>query len=314
MDRSNNVFMLMLWMVAMFFVACETAPEKGQDEKKKEKPSGLIQVQAVGMEFEAPDTVPSGWLSFSLQNTSDMIHFAMIERLPQGKTVEDQQEEIAPVFQNILDNINEKEPSVPEAGFEPPEWFNEIVFLGGPGLVSAGKTAEATVYLEPGTYMLECYIKTNGIFHSYNPGKMAMVHGFTVTSDTSDLEEPVPDVRIELSTENGIVVDGEIATGKQIIKVTFKDQKVHENFVQHDVHLVSLTDTTDMDALEDWMDWTQPNGVQTPAPAEFLGGTNEMRAGEETYISVDLSPGNYAWISEVPNAKEKGMFKTFTVE
>lgn len=38
-----------------------------------------------------------------------------------------------------------------------------------------------------------------------------------------------------------------------------------------------------------------------------------MPAGNTAYITVNLEPGNYAWVAEVPNPKEKNMLKTFSV-
>jgi hypothetical protein len=70
----------------------------------------------------------------------------------------------------------------------------------------------------------------------------------------------------------------------------------------------------DLSALEAWMDWTQPTGLITPAPAEFLGGLNEMPAGATGYFTVTLQPGEYAWIAEVPGAQANGMLTTFPVE
>lgn len=196
-----------------------------------------------------------------------------------------------------------------------PAWFGEIVFLGGPGLTSPGRTSQATVYLEPGTYLLECYVKTGGIFHSYNPDPSiyGMVHEFTVTDETSEAVEPSATIQIEISTAGGIVVEGELVPGEHTVAVHFVDQTVHENFVGHDIHLVRVAGDLDLGELERWMDWTQAMGLQSPAPAEFLGGTNEMPAGTTSYFTVVLEPGNYAWVSEVPGSAEKGMLKPFSV-
>jgi hypothetical protein len=38
-----------------------------------------------------------------------------------------------------------------------------------------------------------------------------------------------------------------------------------------------------------------------------------MPAGSKGYFEVDLVPGSYAFISEVPNAKSKNMFQSFEV-
>jgi hypothetical protein len=245
-----------------------------------------------------------------------MIHFAVLQRLPEGITLKDQQEQVAPVFQKGMDLLNagDTEAAMEKFG-ELPDWFGEIVFMSGPGLTSAGQTAETSVYLEPGTYLLECYVKTNGVFHSYNPSPSAygMVHELTVTEESSSAPEPRATLTITLSSERGIEVEGDPTPGEHTVAVYFEDQQIHENFLGHDVHLVRLESDTDIEELAIWMDWSQPTGLETPAPAEFLGGTHEMPAGGTAYFTVRLEAGDYAWIAEVPGPAEKSMLKTFTV-
>ena len=198
---------------------------------------------------------------------------------------------------------------------ELPAWFFEVIFMVGPGLILPGKSAEMTVYLEPGTYMLECYVKTDGIFHSYNPtpGEFGMVHEITVTDEYSGASEPKPSLQMTISSVSGIEIHGMLRPGKHVVAVNFEDQIVHEHFLGHDVHLVRLEGETDISELVTWMDWTQSTGLETPAPAEFLGGTHEMPAGETAYFPMLLKPGRYAFISEVPNSFDKGMLVEFTV-
>jgi hypothetical protein len=275
-----------------------------------------MEVVARGLTFEAPMEIPSGWTTIRFNNQSAMVHFAMVERVPDGYGVQDQQELIAPVFQDGLDLLMAGEVDAAMERFgELPAWFGEIVFLGGPGLTAAGRTSEATVYLEPGTYLLECYVKTDGIFHSFNPDPEVggMVHGFTVTADSSRAPEPEASVQVTVSGESGIEMEGPLAPGEQIVAVVFEDQTTHENFVGSDLHLARLDEDTDLEALAEWMDWTRPGGLETPAPVVFIGGTNEMPAGTTTYVTVDLEPGRYAWVSEVSDPSSKGMLKTFVV-
>ena len=277
---------------------------------------GVVDVIARGLTLMAPDEIPSGWTTFRFNNESPMIHFVLVERVPDGQGIESQQAQVAPVFQAGLDLLGAGEVDAALARFgDLPAWFGEIVFLGGPGLTSPGRTSQATVYLEPGTYLLECYVKTGGIFHSYNPdpSSYGMVHEFTVTDETSEAVEPSATIQIEISTAGGIVVEGELVPGEHTVAVHFVDQTVHENFVGHDIHLVRVAGDLDLGELERWMDWTQAMGLQSPAPAEFLGGTNEMPAGTTSYFTVVLEPGNYAWVSEVPGSAEKGMLKPFSV-
>jgi hypothetical protein len=68
-----------------------------------------------------------------------------------------------------------------------------------------------------------------------------------------------------------------------------------------------------MAELGAWMNWTLPDGLETPAPAEFLGGVNDMPAGATGYMNVVVKPGRYAWIAEVPDPAGMGMLQTFEV-
>ncbi len=304
--------------IALLLLAGACAPRDDSPSESLDTADtpGVVDVIARGMTLVAPDEIPSGWTTFRFRNETPMIHFAVVERLPDGQGIESQQAEVAPVFQDGLDLLSAGEVDAALRRFgDLPAWFGEIVFLGGPGLTSPGRTSQATVFLEPGTYLLECYVKTNGVFHSYNPDPSinGMVHEFTVTDESSEAVEPSSTIQIEISTAGGIEVEGKLVPGEHTVAVRFVDQTVHENFVEHDIHLVRITDDLDIAELERWMDWRQPMGLQTPAPAVFLGGSNEMPAGTTGYFTVVLESGDYAWVSEVPGSSDKGMLKLFSI-
>lgn len=296
--------------------ACAPSDETQSASRDQPSTEGVVEVIARGLTLDAPDEISSGWTTFRFRNESPMIHFAVVERVPDGQGIESQQAEVAPVFQEGMDLLAAGEVDAALQRFgDLPAWFGEIIFLGGPGLTSPGQTSQATVHLEPGTYLLECYVKTDGIFHSYNPrpSVYGMVHEFTVTTEMSEASEPKATVQIAISAARGIEMEGNVLPGEHTVAVHFADQTVHENFVGHDIHLVRVTDDLVLGELEQWMDWRQPAGLQTPAPALFLGGINEMPAGTTAYLTVLLEPGNYAWISEVPGSFEKDMLKPFSV-
>jgi hypothetical protein len=309
-----TTFAALLAVIAVMSSGCSE-----RDDSTSSQPGddmNLVEVTARGLEFEAPDEIPSGWTTFRFNNVSGMVHFVVIQRLPEGIGLEDQQDQVAPVFQEGMDLLNADEPDAAMERFgELPEWFGEIVFMSGPGLTSAGQIAETAVFLEPGNYLLECYVKTGGVFHSYNPSPTAfgMVHELTVTRAVSGAKEPRATLMITLSSERGIEVDGEPTPGEHTVRVHFEDQKIHENFLGHDVHLARLEEDTDLEELAVWMDWSQPTGLEVPAPAKFLGGAHEMPAGGTTYFTISLEPGRYAWIAEVPSPAEKGMLQIFIV-
>ncbi|MEJ2594431.1 MAG: hypothetical protein P8100_04750 [bacterium] len=293
---------------------CDTQVRKNEKEKAKiGQRDHAVEIITETMDFQMPDTIQSGWQTFRYVNKSYETHFFLLDKYPEGKTIEDGEKEILPPFQEGMDLINAGKPEAAGAAFgQVPEWFSKVVFSGGSGLISPGDTAMTTLKLEPGYYVVECYVKMqNGIFHSV----MGMVKKLIVTADSTGQSPPKADVKIEISSTEGITVDGKVSKGRQTFAVHFKDQIVHENFVGHDVNLVKLDEHADLAVLEKWMNWLDPEGLITPSPEgfTFLGGVNDMPEGSTGYFSAHLNPGRYALISEVPNTSDKNMLKTFEV-
>jgi hypothetical protein len=269
----------------------------------------------VGLTLDGPSETTEGWNTLRLTNNSAMVHFAMLTKLPEGRDIDDHKR-LAAVFQNIMDNINGKEPSVPEAGMEVPTWYSDsAVVFGGPGFVSPEGSAEVSLNLEPGYYLMECYVKTDGLFHSFNPipSEYGMVHVLNVTEGEREIPEPTANVSVIISSTEGITSSGELVQGENTIKLKFGDQVAHEHFLGHDVQLAKLGDISDTTALNAWMNWTTPDGLQTPSPVTFVGGSQDMTAGSITYLHLNLTPGLYAWVAEVPDPNRKNMLKVFQI-
>ena len=269
----------------------------------------VVEITARGYSLEAPARIPSGWTTLRLRNESGMEHFVIVERLPAGKTLADSRAEVVPVFQDALDLINAGRPDEGFAEFgRLPAWYSEVAFLGGPGLLAGGATGQTSLYLEPGTYVIECYVKTDGRFHSSD----GMIAQIVVTDEPGGGSEPAATMELTLSNA-GIAVDGELRPGLQTIKVAFAEQMTHEHGLGTDVHLVRLTSDAASDTVAQWMNWADPHGLSTPGPGEFLGGTHEMPAGSTAYFTALITPGRYAFVAEVPNPGEKGLLRAFTV-
>jgi len=312
---------LLLGLVSTLLVcscASEDSSNEGEpnDADETSFAAYIVDVTTTSMEFQAPDTIKSGWVTLKYENKSPMVHLALLDKLPDGKTIKDHQDTIAPLFQNIMDQINGREMSEPGVGTSPPDWMAEIVYIGGPGLISPGKTAVTTMYLTPGTYVLECYVKTNKVFHTYNPDPRVygMIHQFIVTEEKANVNEPEASVSIDISTSDGMIVKEEIPPGDHVIAVHYLDQKVYPNFLQHDVQLIK-NEGGNMDSLLNWINWMEPTGLETPAPEgfTFLGGLHEMPAGSTGYFRSTFEPGEYILLSEVPRPDTSGLLKTLTV-
>lgn len=312
MVRSSQFGTLVLTLFLL--VGCqggEPAAEAPAAEPVAEAPTaddGVVRVTVRDYSFTGPPSVDSGWNTFRLTNEGEEPHFMLLWKLPEGITFGDYAEAVPPLFgrhhaRYVAGEIDQ-EGLMAAIGGELPEWFAGVHGAGVVGLVSPGHTAESTVWLEPGEYAMECYVKSaDGKFH----GEQGMLRPFIVNEEATALEEPEADVAVTLSNY-AIEVAGELTSGEHTFAVTAND--VAEGLLGHDLHLVRLAPEMSIDELVTWMNWVDQ--MNSPAPAEFLGGVDEVRPGPPHYFTATLDPGRYALISEGYAAQ--GIVHEFSVE
>ena len=256
-------------------------------------------VELVTREFtiEAPETLARGWHDFRFTNRGGQTHFVYFYRLVDGKTIADQLAEVVPAFDAVMEGLRSgelgKEDIGPWMGEHIPPWGLQMTPAGGVGLLAPGQSAEATLLLdEPGTYLFECYVKSpDGRWHT----SMGMLKEVRVTAEDSGGTEPEADVTIRVGDE-GVAAPDRLGAGRHVVRIDFVDTP--PSFMPYDLHLARLRDDTDLDRVLFWMDWSNVGGLRAPAPVEFLGGVENLRGGAHGYLSVDLKPGRYLWISE----------------
>lgn len=310
--KMNKLFVVPL-VVLLLIVSCKTEKKPEVKASKDLESESVINITTNVMDINMPDSISSGWHTFKYHNNSKDVHLILFDKYPEGKTIKDAEHEVIPVFQKGMDLIMEEKP---EEGFKEfdklPAWFFDVVYSGGIGLISPGQIVETTLKLDPGYYVVECYVKMpNGMFHT----TMGMSTKLIVTDEISEQKELNADVNIQISGDEGITFSEPFKKGNQIVSVFFVDQKLHENFLGHDINLVKLDDGADISVLENWINWANPNGLVSPPPHgfTFLGGVNDMPGGNKGYFKANLDLGNYVLIAEVPNAQSKNMLKTFSI-
>jgi hypothetical protein len=287
----------------------EPVAKSDTDTPAATKTSHVVEVIARDFSFEAPEQLPSGWTTFRFVNEGEQEHFMALTRMPEGLTVDDYLNDVvhgafggamAPYYEGEVELATALENLVAMI----PEWYAEVTPSGGAGLLSGGMVSETTVELEPGYYVMECYVKApDGRFHV----DMGMLRGLTVTEAASGAATPEGTVEVTLAN---YVIDApdRLDAGKHTVKVRYLENP--DGFFMHDVHLARMTDDVSIEDVIPWMSWI--DGMVSPAPVEFLGGADQMPAGNTAYLEVDLEPGAYAWISEGYAAQ--GAVKGFVVE
>lgn len=277
--------------------------------------------------------IPEGWTRFKLTNGTHADHFYLLYEVPQAaidaaeaanQSVRDHwyqtvtvpfQDEWNPYYVGDI-SFGTFVPNLFGAVLAGAPWFPEAVVMGGPGITAAGTSSQTTVHLTEGVYIAECYVKDeNGEFHSYN----GMLETLEVTGESSKEREPRSTLDVTIS-QDGIENPESVRPGKHTVAIHFGEQPIggYEHLLGHNVQLVRFDGDYDqilLDELEAWMDWSAPQGLvdNSPEGTTFLGGAMEMTGGNTAYFTVNLKPGNYAWIAEVPNASDKNMLKTFSI-
>lgn len=286
------------------------------DDAMAASPGQVVQIRAVGKTFDGPTEIPSGWTTFRFVNASNMVHFAMVDVPPEGVTAKEFTFTAGQYFQEAMDGMNAGDQAAVEAAFAKfPDWIGQLERNGGPGLLSPGRTSQTTVYLEPGHYFLECYVKSDGIFHTTSPGdgKLGMILEFNVANGGNGAPEPSSNVTLEVRNSGLAIVDGALTVGTNTIRVNFIEQQALPSFVGNDIHLMAVDDPDSIRLANAWMDWQTKEGLEDPSPVTFLGGINDMPAGSHGYFTVDLSPGDYAFIAEMPDPSASGFVLPFSV-
>lgn len=273
--------------------------------------AGVVDVTAKDFEFEAPARIPSGWVTFRFTNEGDEEHLFILWHLPEGRTFREYRTEVADSFFRIWNRYAsgelDREETLEALGSGLPEWFSAAEPGSGPALTESGETSRTTVRLEPGTYAMECYVKTpQGTWHS----ERGMLRELTVTSETSGVSPPTADAELTLSNYE-IGTSGELSAGTRTVAVHVKENPDGAGLRRHDINLFRL-DGAEVAEIVAWMDPMHLAEYRAPAPGRSLGGVEPMPAGNTGYVTVDLEPGRYAWVSESYGAR--GMVEEFTID
>lgn len=333
---------LVIVLITSFFLITISACTGDSSETAESISAGTVEVTAIHDHesnqhlFQlSSHEISSGWTTFQFQNASPYDHFFVMYKVPdEGIAAAEAANE--PILEYWFRSVTvpfqtEYDPYVNGdvdygqfvdnlvAGImENGSWFFDPGSppMGGPGFTAAGRTSVTTVNLEPGEYIVECYVKNEEeVFHSY----IGMLEHLSVTSDVSENENPAPTANLTISSTNGIQADSVLSAGNHIIEITFEDQTSYDHLLGHNVQLVRLNDRDDQNLLNnlaEWMDWRFEGSLVDRAPegALFLGGAMEMTEGAVAYFQVDLEPGDYAWIAEIPDPADHNMLKVFSVE
>jgi uncharacterized cupredoxin-like copper-binding protein len=247
----------------------------------------VVTVKAYDYRFEAPARVPAGTITFRMQNDGKELHHLWIVKLTGKKTPDD--------FTKAMRAWG--------SALKMPDWAIDV---GGPNSASPGTTAEGTMTLDPGTYMLVCWVPSpDGMLHVMK----GMVKPLTITARAAGQADVEPTADIAMTLDDyTFELSKPITPGRHVIRVENRAPQTHEVVVAR-----LNPGQTAAQALV-WIN----AGQAGPGPV-VLGGASGLAKGRHMFITVDFTPGKYALFCFIPDAKDgkphtnHGMLKEFTV-
>lgn len=241
MSRSTITFLFLAGVVALLHgTALGPQAAEAQDATSPEEAASayVVDLAALDYAFAMPLEIPSGWITFQMENRGQEEHLALVAELPDSLSLEQVQELVRDGEWEGLWN----------------DW------AAGVGILSPGLTAHTAVYLEPGIHIMLCTIETpEGESHAAN----GMVLAFEVTEEAARSEKPETDIQITVSNY-AYTTDQPISAGTHTFDVVFADPGLKDVFVTR-----LKEDQTPGDIVQ-WL-----HTIQAPSPFEFLGGTEQ---------------------------------------
>jgi hypothetical protein len=226
-------------------------------------------VIATDYKFEAPDEVPSGMMTVHLVDNGSELHHVAFVKLNEGKTVAD-------VEQAMKTQGPMPKWAVDHGGVNPPH--------PGGGMTSTTQT------LDPGNYALICFIPSADGTPHFAKG---MVRPLTVTAST-DASAPAPTADIVMTLNDySFTTSKPITAGKHTIRIENAGTQSHE------LLLARLAPGKKAQEVPVWAE--KPVG---PPPAEPIGGVPAIPKGTTAFITADFTPGDYAFVCFLPDAKD----------
>ncbi len=271
-----------LLVAILFSAAC--AREPGPADAAVDVPPQQVTITATDFGFQLPDTpVHAGLTTLALVNQGSEIHHASLVHLKDGKTMND--------FMAAL-----------QAGGPLPAW---AVAVGGPNAAPPAGEANATLMLEPGSYVVACFIPSpDGVPHIAK----GMITGMEVQPATGPVGAlPAGDIQLTL-LDYSFAFSQPPTAGTHTFTVTNEGKEVHE------VVLVQLAPGMTAEQVGAWIE----GGEQGPPPGLPVGGLSGMSPGQVNNFTATLEPGTYGLLCFVPGPDgaphfAHGMAVTFTV-
>lgn len=218
--------------------------------------------------FDPVPDIPAGVVELRLHNMGKDFHHAAMFRLAPGHT--------AAQFVAALKNPG-----------PPPMWATPVSSPNAPPL---GQTSVVYSDLTPGSYIVMCFIDTNGGVPHFMKG---MYRPFRVVRSSNSGRAPKADLDVSLF-EYGFKFSVPPTAGAHTVRLSNTGKQPHE------IEIFRLEDGKTAKELETWV----LGPMTTKAPAQPIGGVVNVTPGAHPVFTTTLTAGHYVVYCFLPDAKD----------
>ncbi len=275
---------------SLVLTATVAAGQATNNERKL--PGQMVPVEAGEFFIKAADTVAAGLTTFVLRQFGDALtnrEKTLAENLAPASAQNDPTRAFHMLWVVRLDS-----------GHTVAEWYDSYLKgekkswaenLGGPSFARPPLTSNATMILEPGNYVLVCYVGSAREDKNRHHLLKGMFKGLTVrTASTLAQSLPAGDVDATITGTGHVTLAGTLRTGAQTIRVTNQTNKAHE-FIVHRVK----PGRTATEAVT----WRRRDG--TTHPSDPAGGFSDVPPGATRLTTITFEAGAYVlWTGRGP--------------
>ena len=262
--------------------------------------------------FAAPDSIPSGWTTFRVNNEGSEHHNFHLHRLPfpDGRTAEDFRAAMVAPADSLMQlhyegTIDSTEVMKKYARIVP-GWAQTVYQKrkenGGMAFLAPERSARTTVKMEPGTYLMHCTLRApDGEVHNV----LGMRHFLTVTEEQNEAQSPAADLTARISGQQ-LLVDDTLSAGTHTIAFEVEEVAAEKDRAYYAM-VARLGPDISADSVVNWP-------YHNPAPTTFLGGFEYIDVGSTPYVTIELSPDRYLWHWDYWGGRPPHKYKEFIVQ
>lgn len=250
--------------------ASSTTATSGSDA---EATANAVTIETPGMSFVVSGSLRPGVATITLRNDDTVAHMMSIARLKEGVTLDQVRDALAENEEDAVTSLLADDPAT--------------AIYGTPAPVGAGESTTVTAQdLPAGTYLLACFFTTaDGTPHA----AQGMIGTLDVSGDTFTAS-PETAGTITLRDDGADLPDTFSGRGTYLV--------TNAGTTPHSISFARLDAATTLEAYYQHVGAAENGGGTIDGGGGALvGGVDGLLPGQSAYLTLDLSPGHYGFIS-----------------